>query len=757
MIRKITLLLFFCSTFRAAIGQENLSQNAQETAYGEAKKLVERATIQLKAGNSRFADSLVRKSISIFPTTDVYEYAKEIMRASDIRHGNELMDLNFKRLQGMQVERIATPFTTVDRKFFSMQGEFVVKYSMMKKVTMLHEHAVHILKTNKGLGNHESIGKAYQRVVENRIEYKIKTFDGPLVNMVTGGETHTLADDMYYKPRMIEQFQFRMEYYMFFNKHKEALTYISDRPEKGFIKKELYEQYLVLVLADMGEYDKALAAAKGLDKDIRDNFIGIVKLKKGDLDLPASFVKNKFEPRNPAPAMFANMEMMGLPNMGNGATELPAALNDHGLYLMIRKDYAGAAEKFKAAIKARGGVLFFGFSADEYPWKIYKNLGDAYTAMKEFTKARDSYRISLLYYPEYQAASDAMDKMEQLYAAEQSLDKTGPVITITSPASRGLKITASGKDIMVRGFAQDPSGIKEVTINGTKAYSQESGNFWNNVVLAENVSAITVTATDKAGNAGTAKFTLERSNTEPIAVAGAAEPKNYCLLIAAQNYADNAIPSLENPVGDALKLKIIFKEKYKFEESDIVTLLNPSNNDIKRQLIELSTRVQPEDNLIIFYAGHGIWSEKEKKGFWLMTDAKFSDQSSWLPNKEVLDLISKVPAQHTLLITDACFSGSVFRTRGLGANASAALKELDSKVSRVAITSGNDTEVPDESVFMKYLVKALNDNRDSYMTAQKLFITKILEAVMTETKTQPRYGTLESAGHVGGDFIFVKK
>lgn len=747
-------MLFFCSSFRAASGQENLSQNAQETAYGEAKKLVERAKIQLKAGNSRLADSLVTQSIAVFPTTDVYEYVKEIMRTSDIRHGNELMDLNFKRLQGLQTERVAMPFTAFNRQFFSVQGkgEFIVKYSMMKKVTMLHEHAVEILKTNKGLGNYESIGKAYQRVMENRIEYK-----NPLVVTPFSENYHTLGDDMYYKPRMIEQFQFRMEYYMFFNKHKEALAYISDRPEKGFIKKELYEQYLVQVLADMEEYDKALAVAKGLDKEVRDDFMGYVKLKKGDADLPASFVKKKFEPRAPAPAMFANMKMLGLPDMGNGATELPAALNDNGLYLMIRKDYAGAAEKFKAAIKARGGVLFFGFSADEYPWKIYKNLGDAYTAMKEFTKARDSYRISLLYYTEYQAASDAMDKMEQLYAAEQSSDKTGPVITITSPANRGLKITASGKDIMVRGFAQDPSGIKEVTINGTKAYSQESGNFWNNVGLAENVSAITVTATDNAGNVATAKFSVEKSSTEPIAVAGAAEPKNYCLLIAAQNYADNAIPSLENPVGDALKLKIIFKEKYKFEESDIVTLLNPSNNDIKRQLIELSTRVQPEDNLVIFYAGHGIWSEKEKKGYWLMTDAKYSDQSSWLPNKEVLDLISKVPAQHTLLITDACFSGSVFRTRGLGENASAALKELDSKVSRVAITSGNDTEVPDESVFMKYLVKALNENHDSYLTAQKLFITKILEAVMTETKTQPRYGTLESAGHIGGDYIFVKK
>jgi hypothetical protein len=28
---------------------------------------------------------------------------------------------------------------------------------------------------------------------------------------------------------------------------------------------------------------------------------------------------------------------------------------------------------------------------------------------------------------------------------------------------------------------------------------------------------------------------------------------------------------------------------------------------------------------------------------------------------------------------------------------------------------------------------------------------------MTETKTEPRYGTLELAGHIGGDYIFSKK
>ncbi|HBI00351.1 MAG TPA: hypothetical protein DDY18_01875, partial [Flavobacterium sp.] len=131
-------------------------------------------------------------------------------------------------------------------------------------------------------------------------------------------------------------------------------------------------------------------------------------------------------------------------------------------------------------------------------------------------------------------------------------------------------------------------------------------------------------------------------------------------------------------------------------------------------------------------------------------------------NKDVLDLIAKLPARNTLLITDACFSGSVFKTRGLDLGKkdeqnNSVIQRLNDKISRVAITSGNDTEVPDKSVFMKYLVKALSENKEKYLTAQKMFINHIIESVMTETKTEPRYGTLELAGHVGGDFIFIKR
>ncbi|MCY4779478.1 hypothetical protein ORI89_07440 [Sphingobacterium sp. UT-1RO-CII-1] len=73
-----------------------------------------------------------------------------------------------------------------------------------------------------------------------------------------------------------------------------------------------------------------------------------------------------------------------------------------------------------------------------------------------------------------------------------------------------------------------------------------------------------------------------------------------------------------------------------------------------------------------------------------------------------------------------------------------------------AITALKQGEVPDESIFMKYLIKALSDNKEQTVSAQNLFVNHIIEAVMNSTETEPRYGTLEEAGHIGGDYIFQK-
>ncbi len=427
----------------------------------------------------------------------------------------------------------------------------------------------------------------------------------------------------------------------------------------------------------------------------------------------------------------------------------------YGLNALYNKDYPEAIKNFTIAIKQ---IYSYSSKYNNYTKRAEANIG-----LGNLIQARKDYESALIYNPSFEPAINGIAKLEGKMIIDRKADKLPPVIVITEPAvARGLIITGSGNDIMVKGMATDPSGLKSVSINGVAVYSKEVGDFWGGIQLKDGMNKVTVVATDLAGNVAEHVFEIEKpitpiANNKDIIPVKEKEGRNFAVLIAGQNYDDPAIPSLNNPIADAVRLKLILKNNYNFLEDNIVTLFNPDRSDFRKKFLDLSQIIEPEDNLIIFYAGHGIWVEKEKKGYWLLTDAKRNDVNTWLPNKEVLNMIAELSSRHTLLITDACFSGSVFKTRGLGKDAPAAMKEMDEKISRVAITSGNDTEVPDESVFMKYLVKALSENKEKYLTAQKMFINQIIEAVMTETKTEPRYGTLELAGHVGGDYIFSKK
>jgi tetratricopeptide (TPR) repeat protein len=448
----------------------------------------------------------------------------------------------------------------------------------------------------------------------------------------------------------------------------------------------------------------------------------------------------------------------------------------YGLIAMSKKDYSEAVKRFTEVINFTANASSFvkqgnpGTSEQVLYNKFepvgkynhYSKRAEAYLGQGNLIQAKKDFEAALAYNASYEPALNGIALLEGKMIRDQKSDKTPPVIVITEPsANRGLKVTTSGNNIMIRGKATDAAGLKSVTLNGQLIYSKNDGDFWGNVSLANGSNKVTVIATDLAGNAAEDIFEIEKvkvvnANADIVPIVQK-EGKNYAVLIASQNYDDSAIPSLENPIPDAVKLKMILKNSYNFSEENVLTLFNPERADFRKKFLQLTEILQPEDNLIIFYAGHGIWVEKEKKGYWLLTDAKRNDVNTWLPNREVLNMIANVPSRNTLLITDACFSGSVFKTRSIGADAPPGIREMSEKISRVAITSGNDTEVPDVSVFMKYLVKALNENKEKYLTAQKMFITQIIEAVMAESKTEPRYGTLELAGHVGGDFIFTKK
>ncbi|RZL12399.1 MAG: hypothetical protein EOO89_19630, partial [Pedobacter sp.] len=346
-------------------------------------------------------------------------------------------------------------------------------------------------------------------------------------------------------------------------------------------------------------------------------------------------------------------------------------------------------------------------------------------------------------------------------------DRLPPVINISEPfVSRGLKITQKNRSISVKGTATDQSGIYSIHVNGEEANVDAGGNFSLNVPLIIGDNKIEVSAIDGKMNKGTYLFTIERqpevivNRTEvPIVVAETALKGNYyALVIGIQDYKDPSINDLDQPIADATSLVNTLSSKYTFDQQNITLLKNPSRSEMFQALEALSQKVKPEDNLLIFYAGHGYWDPIRKQGYWFPADAGRTDRSTWLTNADLKEYISSIPSKHTLLITDACFAGSIFKTRAIAANAPRAIRELYEMPSRKAMTSGTLKEVPDNSVFIQYLVKRLNFNTETYLSAEKLY-SSFRDAVINNSANGqvPQYGEIKEAGDEGGDFIFIKR
>jgi hypothetical protein len=247
---------------------------------------------------------------------------------------------------------------------------------------------------------------------------------------------------------------------------------------------------------------------------------------------------------------------------------------------------------------------------------------------------------------------------------------------------------------------------------------------------------------------------IERAkNLSPYAMP---EGKYYALIIANNTYnTESGMMNLQRPVPDATALKDVLTTRYTFDRNNVMTLYDRNKLDVEVTLEELQKKLLPEDNLLIFYAGHGIMDQESDIGYWLLSDATRS-RVTWLSNSAITDFIKACKAMHILLIADACYSGSIYSARGMLDNASSAIVDLMKSRSRKAITSGGTTEVADESKFAQVLVEQLKLNMEEYLPSLQLY-NLIQKPVMANSMTSPRWGPISNVGDDNGDFVFILK
>jgi Caspase domain len=232
--------------------------------------------------------------------------------------------------------------------------------------------------------------------------------------------------------------------------------------------------------------------------------------------------------------------------------------------------------------------------------------------------------------------------------------------------------------------------------------------------------------------------------------------KYYALIIGISNYDDPLIAQLYRPVMDAETFYNVLTNKYTFEEENVKLLRNATIAEIINALDYYASLITPVDNFLIFYAGHGMWDKDAEIGYWLPSDATRNSKLAWFRNSTLRDYLRTIKSKHTLLISDACFAGSIFKSRSAFTDATLAINKLYELPSRKAMTSGTFTEVPDQSVFLKYLIDRLNNNLEKYLTSEQLF-NKFRMAVINNSKVLPQYGVIQDVGDEGGDFIFILK
>lgn len=308
----------------------------------------------------------------------------------------------------------------------------------------------------------------------------------------------------------------------------------------------------------------------------------------------------------------------------------------------------------------------------------------------------------------------------------------------------------------IEGIINDEEQVQSVFLNGREV-NLEFNYFKTTVPLVEGDNFIVMKVVDFEDETTTKTYFVQ--HTPPAPVEQLESGDFYSLIIGVNDYEDESIESLDKPIGDATALYEVLVEKYNFDPEKSTLLTNATRSDIVDGLYDLSDKVTENDNVLIFYAGHGYWDPKKELGYWLPSDAQSKRRSDWYSNGQLKEMISSINSRNTLLIADACFGGSIFKSRAAIKDAPLEINEQYEIVSRKAMTSGTLTEVPDNSVFMKYLLKQLNSNKEKYLPAEKLFFSfeETVRSNVMDEGLVPKFGKVHGTGdEQGGDFIFIK-
>ena len=234
--------------------------------------------------------------------------------------------------------------------------------------------------------------------------------------------------------------------------------------------------------------------------------------------------------------------------------------------------------------------------------------------------------------------------------------------------------------------------------------------------------------------------------------------KNYLLAIAIDAYSEeDGISKLSNCVKDAKDLKEVLQQRFGFLEENTITIFDQEATleNINTQLDKLTSRVTPNDKIIVYFSGHGFYKKHLKEGYLIPVDGRKGASWGYLSNANFLTYIRSIDSFHTFLIIDSCFSGSLFATKDIEYAYS---DRSNMFPSRWGLTAGQIEKVSDgyhgeNSPFANSIITFLKTT-----DKRKIPVSELIQYVKTTTARNsgqtPMGGAMSNMEDKGGEFVF---
>ena len=366
------------------------------------------------------------------------------------------------------------------------------------------------------------------------------------------------------------------------------------------------------------------------------------------------------------------------------------------------------------------------------------------------------------------------ERARQIQVAAGSI--AGPTIVLTDPlhlrASERLELAVGdgGEKVLV-GRVTAPAGvIRAFTVNDEPHPVGESGLFKVTVSTGETLQRIELAVVDGQGKDARLVVDLlpevaPRAG-EADQMAALLEPgPSFALIVANQSYRE--LSTVETARADGRRLAEVLERRYGFR---IRVLTDVTRTALLAALNRLQQELGEDENLLLYYAGHGRLDEATGQGFWLPVDARPGEPSGWISLADVTERLGEVAARHVLVITDssspAVLNRSAIARLEPGLEPAARrerLRQIAAGRSRTVLSSGALrplTDAGDTSIFAAAILRVLDAN-PGVLEAKRLYdfvaAQMGLSAERIGVDLAPHYAPMRLSGHEAGDFLFVPR